>query len=238
MFWDQETWMYPPVLMLHDVWGKIIVKTRNRTKLYAAKNAKLSGNEGLRYPWESAVTGIEACPVEADGPRNREIHVTGDVAFSILQYLYSTGNYSEVSDGPYGEILMGICDFWVSRSNYSATKKAYEILDVMGPDEYNDHVNNSIFTNKIAEIAIKGTIESLTKAGVNFTDKWSHVANNLFNTYNKTRDYHPEFEGYEIGRGIKQADVILLKYPLMVQMNKTTHINDLTIYEKVSSFPI
>lgn len=237
VFWDQETWMYPSILMLHDDWGKMIVGTRNRTKHYAAENAKLSGFRGLRYPWESAFTGIEACPIIADGPRNREIHITGDIAFSILQYLYASGSYSEVSKGPYGEILQGISDFWISRSNYSEEKKSYEILDVMGPDEYNDHVNNSIFTNKIAEISIKGTIESLKRAGVNFTDRWSHVGNNLFNTYDKFKDYHPEFEGYTIGKGIKQADVILLKYPLMIPMKRSTHQNDLNIYEKVS-FPL
>ncbi|CAD5119191.1 DgyrCDS7828 [Dimorphilus gyrociliatus] len=234
VFWDQETWMYPSILMLHENWGKMIVETRNRTKLFAAKNAKLSGFKGLRYPWESAFTGIEACPITADGPRNREIHITGDVAFAILQYLYASGNYSEVSNGPYQEILTGICDFWVSRSNYSKSRGLYEILDVLGPDEYNDHVNNSIYTNEIADLSIRGTLSALAKAGVNITDRWSHVSNKLFKPYDQVRDYHPEYEGYTIGRKVKQADVVLLKYPLMVQMKRSTQINDLKIYENVT----
>lgn len=52
--------------------------------------------------------------------------------------------------------------------------------------------------------------------------------------YDPVNDYHPQFEGYEIGTEIKQADVILLGYPFEYPMDATTRENDLRIYENVT----
>lgn len=57
VFWDQETWMYPPVLMLHSDMGKVIIDSRIRTLDAAKKNAAYWGYKGARFPWESAYTG-------------------------------------------------------------------------------------------------------------------------------------------------------------------------------------
>lgn len=57
VFWDQETWMYPPLLLLHSNFGHMLLKTRARTMACAALNANQTGYHGLRFPWESALTG-------------------------------------------------------------------------------------------------------------------------------------------------------------------------------------
>jgi len=64
--------------------------------------------------------------------------------------------------------------------------------------------------------------------------EWLRVAKNLKILYNSTLDYHPQFEGYKIGEPIKQADTVLLGYPLMYPMNDSTRRNDLRIYEEVT----
>lgn len=38
--------------------------------------------------------------------------------------------------------------------------------------------------------------------------------------YDPKNDYHPQFEGYELGSIVKQADVILAGYPLLYGMNR------------------
>lgn len=50
--------------------------------------------------------------------------------------------------------------------------------------------------------------------------KWTEIAKHLKLLYDDQLDYHPEFEGYKVGTEIKQADVILLGYPLQYQMNE------------------
>lgn len=57
VFWDQETWMYPPIQVLHSDFGKTLLKSRIRTLDSAKQLAKQKGYEGAMYPWESAYTG-------------------------------------------------------------------------------------------------------------------------------------------------------------------------------------
>ena len=52
--------------------------------------------------------------------------------------------------------------------------------------------------------------------------------------YDAELDYHPQFEGYEPGTVIKQADTVLAGYPLMYPMNPSTRLHDLEQYEAVT----
>lgn len=44
--------------------------------------------QGLKFPWESAVSGREVCPEDVYG--QQEIHINGDVALAFQQYFYLT----------------------------------------------------------------------------------------------------------------------------------------------------
>ena len=57
VFWDQETWMYPPILLLHGRIGRALLQTRVRTLGAARRTAKMTGYTGARYPWETALSG-------------------------------------------------------------------------------------------------------------------------------------------------------------------------------------
>ena len=64
--------------------------------------------------------------------------------------------------------------------------------------------------------------------------EWLETARRLSLQYDQERDYHPQFEGYQPGTEIKQADTVLAGYPLMYAMNQTTRLNDLNMYESVT----
>ena len=68
VFWDQETWMFPPLLLLHPDIGRTILDTRKRTAVSAARNARYNGHSGLQYPWESAFTGKVLTPEMSTHP--------------------------------------------------------------------------------------------------------------------------------------------------------------------------
>lgn len=38
--------------------------------------------------------------------------------------------------------------------------------------------------------------------------------------YDKINDYHPQYQGYQLGTTVKQADAILAGYPLLYPMNR------------------
>lgn len=60
-FWDTETWMFPPVLLLHPNIARSLLEYRWARLSQAEDYAASSGWEGARFPWESAFTGEENC---------------------------------------------------------------------------------------------------------------------------------------------------------------------------------
>lgn len=61
-------------------------------------------------------------------------------------------------------------------------------------------------------------------------NKWNEIADKIKVLYDPTLDFHPQYEGFKVGTEIKQADTVLIGYPLMFSMNSSTRINDLKIY--------
>lgn len=52
----------------------------------------------------------------------------------------------------------------------------------------------------------------------NYSEEWLRIADNLEIIYNVDLNYHPQHKEYKKGEKVKQADVILLGYPLQHQM--------------------
>jgi len=68
---------------------------------------------------------VETCPSNIDA--KQEVHISGDVAFAILQYVRATGDHSLIADEGFGEILMGLGDFWISMLTLNKSSCLYEI---------------------------------------------------------------------------------------------------------------
>jgi protein-glucosylgalactosylhydroxylysine glucosidase len=61
-------------------------------------------------------------------------------------------------------------------------------------------------------------------------DEWIDIATKIKVLYDARLDYHPQYEDYKLGTEIKQADTVLVGYPLMFAMNQSTRVNDLQFY--------
>ena len=53
------------------------------------------------------------------------------------------------------ELLIEIARFWASRVEWQDDTQRYEIKNVIGPDEYKDHVDNNAFTNYLTVFAME-----------------------------------------------------------------------------------
>jgi alpha,alpha-trehalase len=80
--------------------------------------------------------------------------VNAAIAYNVWQYYQVTGDWEFLSF--YGaEMILEIARFWASAASYNQEKERYEILNVMGPDEYHDQypdaehpgLNNNSYTN-------------------------------------------------------------------------------------------
>jgi len=134
------------------------------------EKCRKNGYKGAQYPWESADTGEEETPRWGVGYLGNPVriwtgdiehHITADVALAIFEYYRATNDLDFMIK--YGiEILLETARFWASRVEYNATLDRYEINDVIGPDEFHEHVNNNFYTNYLAKWNIKIALK-LTK---------------------------------------------------------------------------
>ncbi|XP_059096648.1 protein-glucosylgalactosylhydroxylysine glucosidase-like [Tigriopus californicus] len=257
VFWDMETWMYPPILMFRPDLAKEMLKYRMQGISEAQQRAAQDGYEGARFPWESAFTGAEVTPDICPLCRENQQHITGDIALAARQLISMTLDIDWLTETPYGvnitengaQFILEMAKFWASRPTYNETKGQYEINEVMPPDEHQEHAHNSIYTNLIANYAVNTArwteclISGSAMASQSVPDVWLERMKNLVFLFNKDKRYHEEYEGfdmeYESGtldpRGIKQADVVLLGFPLNWDMPEDVRRNDLELYEPITN---
>ncbi|XP_033113241.1 protein-glucosylgalactosylhydroxylysine glucosidase-like isoform X2 [Anneissia japonica] len=229
VFWDQETWMYPPMLLLYPSLAKAMLSARTK-HIDAAKDiARSKGYNGTMFPWEMAYSGYDVCPDSTVG--NFEQHVNGDIAYALQQYVRMTEDVTFLLEEHGFDLAKGLAEFWFSRAEYNGIKDRYEINGVMPPDEYHSNVNNSAYTNLVAKISLllPEYIAQLVNSSV--PASWNKAGNKMYIPYDDVIKYHPEYDGYQLGTFIKQADVILLGFPLMYEMPVDVKTNDLLLYD-------
>ncbi|KAK2866874.1 hypothetical protein Q8A67_024991 [Cirrhinus molitorella] len=232
VFWDQDTWMYPGIALFYPNLARAVLEYRVATIEGARANAQKMGYKGLKFAWESAVTGHDVCP--EDVYSQQELHINGDVVLAFQQYFYLTQDLAMFKEGRGSEVVWGIADYWVSRATWSATDQQYHIKGVIPPDEYVSDVDNSVFTNAVAQRSLQFAIELSNLLGHTPPPAWQDVADKIKIPFDQELKYHPEYDGYKQGTTVKQADVVLLGYPLAMPMTPEIRRNDLEMYEAIT----
>lgn len=128
--------------------------------------------------------------------------------------------------------------------NPNATSNSpLHIVDVMPPDEYADHVTDCIWTNagSVLSLHYSATVAQLLNLDPSVYTPWLDAANRIVIPFNDSINggYHPEYTGYPMGQQVKQADVILLAFPMGFaytygNMTPASRANDLQIYGNVT----
>ncbi|XP_058818368.1 protein-glucosylgalactosylhydroxylysine glucosidase-like [Topomyia yanbarensis] len=238
-FWDTEMWMYPPILLMDPLNARRLLHYRTIVHRAAADNAAKNGYEGWQFVWESAFTGVEVTPDCCPHVSNFQHHITADVAYAARLYYYATQDIDWMrSEGC--RLAYETAKFWKSRAEYNNQTDLYDIHRIMGPDEDHHDISNNVFTNVVAAHNLMfgdfagclcpGIVDSTVDERREFTK----IAKALTLVYDKIKDFHPQYSGYTIGAMIKQADVVLLGYPLEFPMNESTKANNLGYYSYVT----
>lgn len=160
-FWDTEIFVLPYFIFSKPEVARSLIEYRYLSLDGARKKAKENGYDGAQFPWESAwISDGEVTPQW--GPADvvtglplriesgfLEQHITSDVAYGVWQYYQATGDELFMLNCGY-EIIFETAKFWVSRLEPSQDDGLFHINDVMGPDEYKEHVDDNAFTNYMA----------------------------------------------------------------------------------------
>lgn len=229
VFWDAETWMYPALLAAHPDLAKSVVEYRYRTRTAARANAKKLGHPGLFYPWTSASKGdLKAECHSVDPPHCRtQNHLQSDVALAAWQYYLATKDTHWLRTRGW-PVIKGIAEFWADRATRNADG-SYSIKDVAGPDEYSNGVDDGVFTNAGAATTLRTAARAAKLLGKDSPADWNTVADKLRIPYDKKKQVFQQYDGYK-GSVIKQADTVLLMYPLEWPMSKKAATNTLDYY--------
>ncbi len=202
-FWDSESYCLPFYLFSNHNAAKNLVQYRYHTLKGAVDRAKDFGCGGAMYPM-TTIDGTEDCNYWQYS--FCEIHITSAVAYAIYlydhivndkDYLYSKGI----------EVLVEVARYWATRSCFVPHRKGYAINRVIGPDEWQQFVNNNYYTNYTAKWAIKYAIDVLdamkasaktlydqilAKAGLNDDElkSWQKVADDMILEYDEQMDVY------------------------------------------------
>lgn len=163
IFWDTEMFMLPFFLHTYPEKAVELLRYRIRTLDGARRKAKTEGPgyRGAFYAWESQDTGDDACMYCNIGDpftgrdirthfRDKQVHISGDVAIALWTYFRVTGDDALLLEGG-AEVILECARFYLSYIYYKQDKRRYEVVDVIGPDEYHERVNNNAFTNAVVK---------------------------------------------------------------------------------------
>ncbi len=158
VFWDTEVFLLPYHLLTEPSTARSLLRYRYLNLPGARAKARRNGWHGALFPWESARSGEEETPEFAainirTGLRQKiasaqaEHHLVADIAWAVVNYWHATHDEAFMrTEGI--SLLTETAMFWMSRA--VEANGWLELHDVIGPDEYTEHVNNNAFTNYMA----------------------------------------------------------------------------------------
>jgi trehalose/maltose hydrolase-like predicted phosphorylase len=241
VFWDADTWMFPALLAQHPEIARVMVDYRSTTLPAAQRNAANNGYAGALYPWTSAIAGDmgDECygavtdakgKVISDPNKSctQQLHLQSDVALAQWEYYKATGDKQWLSQKGW-PVLEAVAEFWASKVTLSAG--GYAIDKVQTPDEYATDTDNDAYTNAAASLELEATVEAAGILGKTVPPSWSQIGAGLIKTMpvDASLNIYLEHQGY-VSQQIKQADVVMLTYPLDFSMPKSMGVNDLNFY--------
>jgi protein-glucosylgalactosylhydroxylysine glucosidase len=180
VFWDNDLWVFPSMLLLHPARAKSLIQFRQRTLPQALARATSHGLNGAMYPWEAdPASGEDVTPAFAVQNADREIHVNGAVALAQWQYYLASHDRDWLKNRAF-PVIRAVADFWSSRASFNSALHRFEILGVTSPEEDYTDVNNEIYTNQVAHKSLEIAIAASAVLGMAPERKWRETADSLY----------------------------------------------------------
>lgn len=222
-FWDTEIFMLPFFTHTRPEIARQLLSYRWHRLAGARAKAAANGFRGAQFPWESAATGEEVTPTWVPDAADRtkliriwtgdiEIHISADIAYAVWQYWRATADEAFLLERG-AEIILETARFWAARAEWKPESGCYEISDVVGPDEYHDHVDNNAYTNALARwnLTVAAELQRWLRAehspawrklnrrvklSTHELEAWGHVAAKLYVPHDPATRLIEQFAGY------------------------------------------
>ncbi len=149
-FWDADVWILPALLFLAPDGAKDMVKYRldrsaEARRSYGKVSTQADGMNGMKFPWESSVSGKEVCMAKT----KLQEHISGDVVWGLTQ----AEAMGLVAPPKSEQVARAVDVYYRHRSTKSL--RGLEILNVASPNE-KFVGDNDLYTNLLAEWVSNG----------------------------------------------------------------------------------
>ncbi len=225
IFWD-ELFIFPLLNLRLPEITRTLLHYRSRRLPEARALARAAGYQGAMFPWQSGSNGREESQKFHLNPKSGnwlpdnsrlQRHVNAAIAYNVWQYYQVTGDMEYLAF--YGaEIILEIARFWASMARWNKEIGRFEILGVMGPDEYHDAypgadqpgLDNNAYTNIMAVWVLICAHDVLNilpddrrrelNESLGLTEaelqKWDHISRSMRLIFHDD-DIISQFEGYD-----------------------------------------
>jgi trehalose/maltose hydrolase-like predicted phosphorylase len=191
IFWD-EMFVYPTLSMHRPETTRALLGYRYRRLDEARAAAQESGHDGAMFPWQSGIDGRDETPTELLNLRNDawmpdnsslQRHVGLSIAYSVWRFYESTGDLAYLLEQG-AELIIEIARFFCSLAERNPADDRYDIVGVMGPDEFHDGypdapgkgVRNNAYTNVMAAWVMQRAADVVDLLRPRYADQvWNRV---------------------------------------------------------------
>jgi trehalose/maltose hydrolase-like predicted phosphorylase len=224
VFWD-ELFILPFYDSLLPAITRSLLLYRFHRLDAARALARDAGYSGAAFPWQSSSDGREATQQLHLNPlsgrwdpdhSHLQRHVNAAIVYNLWNYFRATGDRVFLLD--YGaEMVLEIARFWASATTFDEDRGRFEIVGVMGPDEYHEKypgaetggLRNNAYTNVMAVWCLRRALdvmevvgpgrreELLAQLGIpaDEPDRWREITRRMFVPFHD--GVISQFEGYE-----------------------------------------
>jgi len=176
IFWD-ELFIFPLLNFHMPEITRALLMYRYRRLNQARIAAERAGYRGALFPWQSGSNGREESQVVHLNPRSGrwvsdetyiQRHVNAAIAYNIWRHSEVTRD-NEFLHFFGAEMFLEVAKFWSSITTFNPALERYEILGVVGPDEYHTRMpgrdaaglDNNSYTNALAAWILWQALELL-----------------------------------------------------------------------------
>ncbi|MDO6392196.1 glycosyl hydrolase family 65 protein [Pontibacter sp. BT731] len=226
IFWD-ELFIFPFLNLHLPAITRGLLMYRYRRLNEARSAAKVAGYKGAMFPWQSGSNGREESQVIHLNPQSGrwlpdntflQRHISSAVAYNVWHYYQATDDIDFLSYHG-AELMMDIAQFWSTIATLNQGTGRYEILHVVGPDEYHTEypdseevgLNNNAYTNMLAVWVIQKALqlkeviddtryeELLAKLHITADDltRWEDIGKRMYVPFLEDTRIIAQFDGYD-----------------------------------------
>lgn len=243
VFWDTDLWMLPGILPFNPQVSESLLNYRVYTHEQARANIESplrprEGFQGAIYPWTSGRYGN----CTATGPCfDYEYHVNAAVALSGFKLYLSGSVGDDYLEKVIYPLVYDAASMFASFVEYDYNLKQYVTSNLTDPDEFANNKDNGAYTNAAISATMKWLSVIASHLGTNISSDFTDILGHVYMPVShEDSSIVLEYEDMEADIAVKQADVIMITYPMENELiSEEQAISNLKYYalKQVSTGP-